>query len=337
MLRHSLLPSDSDFSVQTQYACGTYLLQPSPHWCNPALFAFADDATIKADLAISADQDAYDTTNRFLNQPITKAFVEDLFKKKDFQSFSGLARLEALSPYLSFSYVPMYVVGAYQIFNPNLPEVSAAAARESQARVTSGRRIVEFSGWSLYGGASLFLFDRKVYYVHANALELAVKDIGQFVETDHQTGVNADAGLFLKPNADGLPSFSLVGENLFLAQRRPIDNDRILDLDPQFRRRMRVETGYTLVHATGTYFLGAQAPFWDAFREFDRYGASLAFAYGIGRLRAFTSFSPLMATFGFIFMSTFYHVGIEYTDDKQDNSLELQRHKDVYLFASFNF
>lgn len=332
-----LVPSDNAFSVQTQHACGTYLLQPSPHWCNPALFPFAHESPIKADLALNADQNAYETTNSFLNERIDKDFVDQLFKEKDFQSFSGFARLESMSDYLSFAFVPAYLVGVYQLSNPNLPEVSAAGVRESQVRLTSGTALASFGGWSLFGGATATFFDRKLYYVHANALDLVVKDIDALVESKHKKSVNADLGLFAKNDAGERPSVGLVAENVFLPQARAIGEDRVLDLEPNFRRRLRLSTGYTVSHVTGSYHLSLQAPFWDFGRALDALGASAAFIYGIGRLRAFLSGSPLMAAFGFAFMSPHYHVGIQYTDDKQDNRLELRRRKNVYLFASFNF
>ena len=337
VVRHTLLPTDSVFSVQTQHSCGTYLLQPSPHWCNPALFSFANDAPIKAELALNADQDAYDTTNRFLNEPIDKEFVDHLFKEKDFQSFSGLTRLEAMSEYLSFSYIPAYLVGVYQLTNPNLPEISAAGVRESQVRFSSGMQLALFDRWSVYGGGTATFYDRKLYYLHANVLQTVVQDIETLIEQDRKRGINADFGLFVKNDTGSLPSFSLVGENIFSPQSYPVGSSRALALEPNFARRIRITSGYTYNHVSGSYHLSAQMPFWDFGAEFDRLGASTAFIYGIGRLRTFLSFSPLLRSFGFAFMSQHYLVGIQYTNDKQDNSLELRRRKNVYLFASFNF
>ena len=337
VLRHTLEANDSPFDVETQHACLTYVNQPSPHWCNPALFPFTKEAAIKGDIALNADRDAYDTTDRFLNEPIDKEFVEELFREKDFQSFSGATRLEAVSSYLSFSYIPVYVVGAYQLSNPNLPEVAAAGSRESQVRMTSGRTIATLGPYQVHAGASIAAFDRMVYYVQANALELVVKDIDDLLEVDRQRGANLDAGLALTAAEGPLPNVSLVGENLFLSQEDERGERRLLDLEPLYRRRLRLGVGKTWMHDTGSYFLGLHLPFWDAAQSFDRYGASVAFIYGIGRLRAFTSFSPLMIAFGFLFMGEHYHVGIQYTDDKQDNSLDLRRHRNTYLFTSFNF
>lgn len=337
IVRHTLTPTDSVFSVQSQQTCSTYLLQPNPHWCNPALFSFSKKSAIKADIAINADQDAYDTTNRLINQPITKEFLELLFKTKDFQSFSALIRLEALSPLLSFSFTPAYLVGAYRLSNPNLPELSVAAARESQIRVTSGTLVQDWKDWKLHAGASLYFYDRKTYYVNANALELVVKDINTLVEAKQQKGVNSDVGIFLENMENSLPNFSIVGENIISPQLQSLHTNRNLDLEPLFRRRVRVGVGQTMTHDTGSYYLGLQTPFLDFFREFDRYETSVGLTYGIGRLRGFTSLSPLMYSFGFSFMSDYYDVGIQYTSNKQDNSLELRRSKNVYLFASFTF
>ncbi len=337
VVRHTLLPHDSVFSVQTQHACGTYLLQPSPHWCNPALFSFSNEAAVKSDVALSADQDAYDTTSKFLNEPIDRNFIENLFKEQDFQSFSGLVRLEATSGYLSFAYIPAYLVGAYKLSNPNLPEISAAGMKASEFRLTSGRKLLAVDEWELYGGAGLSLYERKSYYINANALELIVRDVDSLIESNHEQGVNGDVGFYLQSNQPYWPTFSLTAENIFTPQDADLGAVRPLALEPTYHRLMRLGAGYSLTHSSGSYSLGVQLPYWDAFREMDRLGASLAFIYGIGRLRTFASYSQLMNAFGFLFMSSHYHVGIQYTSDKQDNSLELKRRKNVYLFVSFNF
>lgn len=222
VVRHTLRPTDQAFTVQTQHSCGTYLLQPEPHWCNPALFAFVKDATIKSDLALNADSDAYDTTDRLLNRPIDQKFVEELFREKDFQSFSSLARLEAVNSYLSFSYIPVYAVGAYKLSNPNLPELDAVGLRESQFRLLSGMRLVTVGEWSLFGGASIFWYDRKQYYIHTNALELVVRSIDEILQTDRMRGLDSDAGLFLSHGSGVFPAFALVGENLSSPQHKVI-------------------------------------------------------------------------------------------------------------------
>lgn len=337
IVRHSLLPHDSVFSVQTQHACGTYLLQSSPHWCNPALFPFSREAAIKGDVALSADQDAYDTTTKFLNGDIDKTFIDSLFKEQNFQSFSGLLRLEATSAYLSFAYIPAYAVGAYKLSNPNLPEVSGTALRQSEFRFTSGMKLFSDEDWEMYLGAGMSFYERKVYYINASALELIVRDVNTLIETSNDKGINGDIGWYIHHNHLWIPSFSIVAQNIFTPQSPDLGDDRLLTVMPNYKRLVRFGSGYTVEHSSGSYYLGMQVPYWDALRQLDRLGASAAFIYGIGRLRTFASYSQLMSAFGFLFMSSHYQVGIQYTSDKQDNSLELKRRKNVYLFVSFNF
>lgn len=337
VVRNILLPTDQAFSTQMQHSCGVYILQPGPHWCNPALFPFVEDGPIKGDVAIGADHDAYETTDRLLNQPITKEFVDDLFKNNDFQAFSGLARLEAISSFISFAYIPAYAVGAYKLSNPNLPEVDAAAMKESQFRVTSGAKLLSLSSWDLYGGAGIYLYDQTYYYIRTNALELIVRDIDALLIKERKRGVDGDVGFFLNDTTSRFPDVAVVSTNVFNSQEKEIGQEQSLSLEPNFRRKTRVHAGYSLSNNFGSYFLGGQIPFWDAFREYDRLSTSASFVYGVGRLRMFTSFSPLMSSFGFLFMSSHYHVGIQYTNEKQDNSLELRRRKNVNLFLSLIF
>lgn len=338
VVRNTLFPSDHIFSVQMQHACGVYTLQPSPHWCNPALFSLAEDSPIKGEMAVNADQNAYEMTDKLVNQPVDKPFIESLFKENNFQSFSGLGRLEALSSVLSFSYTPAFVVGAYKLSNPNLPEVSASAVKESNFRFTSGLKLTNVWGWSLNVGGNFEYYDRQFYYIDASALELIGRSIEDLLDEEHKLGVDGDVGFVLIDDSavPFAPSFALVGENLFDAQLSPVGKDRPLSIEPIFRRRMRIHTGYTFTQKSGSYSVNLQLPFWDYFADLDRLGSSFGLVYGIGRLRVFTSFSALMSSFGFNFMGSYYHVGIQYTNEKQDNSLELKRRKNVNLFFSFN-
>ena len=41
-----------------------------------------------------------------------------------------------------------------------------------------------------------------------------------------------------------------------------------------------------------------------------------------------------MRSFGFLFTSQVYRVGVQYTDEKQDDSFEIQRTKQTYIYAT---
>lgn len=337
VLRHSLEATDSMFSVQSQKACSTYLEQPYPHWCNPALFPFGRETGIRLDLALNVDQRAYDTTDSLVNKPITKEFLEKLFKEHDFQAFSGIARIETVTPYFSLAYTPVHLVGAYQLSNPNLPELVASGLRNSEVRLTSGKVLFEGDVFSFYSGASLGLFNRKFYKIDASVLDLVVKKVDQLSEVKKSAGLTGDLGVFVLPKNEAWPSFSLNAHDLFTPQEERIGQETAIDLEPQFRRKMRLGMGKTISKFYGSFHLGLELTFWDFFVDLDRFASSVSMIYGIGRLRAFLSGSPLMSAFGFLFMGMHYQIGLQYTNDKQDNSIELNRRRNVYLFMSFAF
>ncbi|MCX6123434.1 MAG: hypothetical protein NTV34_01590 [Proteobacteria bacterium] len=332
------MPNDNAIATQTQHTCGTYTLQPGPHWCNPALFALKLESAIKADAAVNADQDGYETTDKLLYQTISKEFLATLFSENNFQSFSGMIRLEAVSQYLSFSYIPLYAAGAYKLTNPSLPEINASGHKENRFCVTSAHVFDAGSAVTLYSGASLFLYDRTIYHVQTNALELIVKTPDEIVETQSYRGLDSDLGVYLAGNnAGSVPALAFVAENVFSPQHRAVGDDHLLAFEPNFGRKSRAELSETLLTDYGSFYLGIKAPYWGFLEQYDRLGSSIAGIYGIGRLRALVSYSPLMTSFGFMFMTTYYHIGIQYTNEKQDNSIELERRKNANLFLSFNF
>jgi len=57
--------------------------------------------------------------------------------------------------------------------------------------------------------------------------------------------------------------------------------------------------------------------------------------YRLGLLDTYVSFAPAIFSFGFMFDSNLYRVGIQYTDEKQDNRISIPRKKNSYVHLAF--
>jgi hypothetical protein len=340
VIRHLLGSTDSSIDFMSLHSCGAYLYQPSPHWCQPALLDLSKEGPLKADAGLSADKDAFDFVDQLLNQPVTKEFLESLFRNNSFQSFSGFGRIEALGQNYSVSFLPVYVAGGYRLSNPTLPELNATGVKSTELRVTAGHELLVSHGYRVLGGISPFYFDSKYFDINVLALDLAVKKAEDLVQEDHVSGVDLDAGLAIVPEtlkSETLqPALSFeVSNACHSSQFKEEDASGELSLRPMTQRRYHATTGGQYRNSWGHYYLGVSALTWG--EQIDPYGQSLSLIYGIGRLRSLVSYSQLLTSFGFLFMAENHQIGIQYTSEKQINAIEIRRHKNVNLFASFNF
>jgi hypothetical protein len=335
ILRHLVLPYDSAFSLQTQGACLAAKDELDSHWCNPALFHSDTASPIKADMILSAHRDTYDTTEVLVDRPIDKPFVDSLFRNKGFRPFSGLLRIETVNRFFSLAYVPVHALGAYQLGNPSLPELSVVGVRGSNFLFTSAVELLSQSSFDLRLGFVASWFQRRVYEVETDVLEVAVVDEKELVSEHTVRGIDLDLGLTMTSKHEYLPDFGFVIRDLFSPQSPGVEAERNIDMEPNFRSRIFYGLGYSLKSSFGSLRASAVGSAYGFGRRWDRYSSALALKYSIGRLRVFTSFSPLMRSFGFVFMHSQYHVGIQYTNDKQDNVLALRRQKNMYLYATY--
>lgn len=334
-IRHALTSSDSVATAQTQGACETYTNGDGRHWCNFGLFPKNTEREFRADILLRADETEARSTQNVAARKVTKDQVEKLFSDRSFRSYSTLARIEGQNDYFTLSYVPLHLIGAYEVTNPSLPEINLSGVQEEVFRLGSGITLPtlwpDFYQFSV--GTSVYRFQRKFYYLEANSLELLVRPFDELLDTEVEAGWDASVGVAAQSQIKWLPSVGLRVDDLFRPEENA-DNERLLAIKPYFRRRSSIGFSYALENEFGRYHLGLSLPFTGTYSHFRNLDSVLSFIYGIGNLQAFVSYSGYMSSFGFHFKASYYQVGIQYTDEKQDNALELARQKNVYLFGT---
>jgi hypothetical protein len=331
VVKHVLLERSTPESAQMQSACATLINQTS-HFCNAGLFGPTEREGFNLDLLFKAEKKAYEVADNLLFKSLDQKYLESLFKDHDFLLYSGTARIEVLYKYFSLSYTPIHAIAALKVANPSLPELAFTGVKQSVYRLTSGYAYKDVGPLKEFGvGASVFHYSRTIVHADTNILEIAVEPLEKIVKKKDEHGFDADVGAALKPHNAYLPDVGILVENV--ASEQPTNTER-LDIVPYLRRKSSIGLGYTLEHETGKYHLGLNLPFWGLYERFDRLSTSVALAYTVAYLQAFTSFSPYANSFGFLFSSLFYKVGIQYSNEKQHNVVQLKRKNNVNLFVS---
>ena len=298
------------------------------------------EGRIQLDLQVKADEKVYDIINRFMEKNVNKEFLDRLFREDNFHSISGGGRIRAVYSKTSLTYVPFHLVGAFKLTNPSLPEIHVAGVQQSTVRLS---QTFVFKKWpgavygELFAAPSIYYFKRNFVFADLDLLTASVQKVDDLIEKKKDQGVDGDVAMAIFSKRWYLPYFSLRIENVSKQQPCETCKKRFFDIERYFFARTIVGTGFTIPHPIGESALGAALPFWGTFSEFDKYQTALMYSYSISKLSSFVSASPLMTSFGFIFGADHYRVGIQYTDEKQDNSIQIKRQKHAYVFASYYF
>jgi hypothetical protein len=132
-----------------------------------------------------------------------------------------------------------------------------------------------------------------------------------------------------------IPSVYFKTENTLSDASCGTCEDRIIDVESVMTQQSRAMVLWTLDHYVGQSFVGAQLPFQGIFSSLNELDASASFMFKVSRLGAFVGMSAMMQSFGFVFDSDNYKIGIQYTDEKQENEINLKRIKQTYVSGSY--
>lgn len=327
---------DVSARFQLQQSCQVIAYGVDAHWCHPANLAQNTDNLAQGEFAVRADEAGIGVANKAATRKPTKADIAKLFTEKSFTAVSGYGRVETIVKNIAISYTPIHVIAAYRVNNPALPEIALLAVEQSITRATGGFKVI---AWRLFEedfhldfGTSIYWFERKTTKVEDQLINIAINQSSQVGELDQISGVDSDVGITLRNGHLWLPDFGLRVDRLNHARGRQKSEAKI-QVDQYYKRRSLASLGKNFKLHLGTFGVESSLPFNDAFRQADNYQTSLGLQYGLGGLKAFISVSPMMESFGFAFQGPFYLVGIQYSDEKQPNDLQLKRYRMTYVYT----
>lgn len=170
---------------------------PDGSVCNPAYLPDLEESSLLARVYFGNGYSALSTANRLVNQPLTKDFLQELFKNQNVTSMEGNLGLVFSTRYFSASFSPYRVQYVSEVHNPNLPVIAVHASVERNLSFSAG---VPLSGVApeldeFTAGARLRLFERNYVHGSFSLTELAGDDLRRLIPTHTQRAALVDPTL----------------------------------------------------------------------------------------------------------------------------------------------
>lgn len=337
-LKHAILDSDSAVSFQTQHVCHSIAQQDQNLACIPATYLEEPNGKIGVNTMVKANEKAYHIVSRFTDHDVSKEFVESLFEEDNFQSASGTLKAEAIYSSTAITYTPLHVAGALKVSNPSLPQVTVAGFSQSIFRVTQNflGNPDFISNWgAIFFTFSPFYYSRTSVYLDTDLYSLSVLKVKDLIEKEKKNGVDGDAGFAIIPAKPWVPGISLRVNNVSTNPNSTSDNK--ITLDNINGRSSEISISSSVNHKIGKSLFGSSMQFRDVYGKYDKDALAVSYTFQLTHLGTFLSASQDMTSFGFIFHSKAYLLGIQYTNETQDEDLTIRQQKQAYVYGSFYF
>jgi len=338
ILRHNILENHSADTTQSQGLCQSFKSTTKRLICLPLPYAPQKTGQIQINLGLKANEDAIELIRRANDRDVDKDYLDRLFKDSNFQSASGSTNVLAAYRNTGLSYTPLQFAGAFKLVNPSLPFVHLKSVNQSVFRLS---HYFIFDNWigNDYGeiifAPSVFYYRRFWVKGDFDLLSITGKKVDKLIKKTKKTGQDADASISLLSKHWFLPGVTLKVSNIAAGTDCETCDSDFFNLESHYLTNSSISSYFSVSHPIGQSLLGASMPFWGVYEDLDVLKIAGSYIFRLSKLHSFVSMSPLMRSFGFMFEAENYRVGIQYTNEKQDNSFQLQRVDQTYVFASF--
>lgn len=162
--------------------------------CNPAYLGDYEDGSLLIRAYVGNGYTAFSTANEMIFQPITREFLQDLFKEKNVISLEAQGGLAFTAKHFSAGFSPYRIQYLSEIHNPNLPVVAVHAALERNLTFGTGtglgpltERLKDFKL-----GARLKIAERKYIHTSFSLLQAVTEDSSTLLPVRTQRAVYLD-------------------------------------------------------------------------------------------------------------------------------------------------
>ena len=334
-LRHVISSQETATSWQSQRQCYSLLEKKDGLYCLPVNNFRVATGQIDFESSLNSNEDAFKVISRFSSKSIDQEFLTDLFRENSFQSVSGVVRFGAIYGETSFSLVPYHFAGAYRISNPSLPDVSYAAVTSSHLSLAHNFTSSASSTYSFLAAPGLSYSQKKAQTADFNLLDLTVTNRTSILkeETWNAPSASLAAGVIAKRSL--YPSLTLRVNNVSLGKSCAFCRQGKIAIPDEIAPYGIATIGTYKDLAFGNLWLGLAGKYSGLTKKFDPTVSNFLAVYKLGGLDAFATFAPAIFGFGFMFDSNLYRIGIQYTDEKQNNALFIPRRKNSYVHLAF--
>lgn len=334
-LRHSLASLDNIDSWQSQRQCYKVLSKNRRLYCLPVGTLRVESGQIVFDGSFNSNEEAYTILSRFLDKDIDRPFLEGLFDDSNFQTFSGLVRFSAIYGETTFALVPYHIAAGFKVGNPSLPEVNFAAVTSSHLMISHNFLVDGVGAYSLLLAPTVTIGSKESKVGDFDVLELAAKKTEDVIRSERWTERAGSFSVGVISRRAFFPSLTIRGNNLVASKGCNYCRVSHITIDDEVAPYTIATLGSYIPLDFGLLWLGVDGKYGGIEPKFNQYGSNALALYRLGYLDSFLSFSPAMVSFGFVFDSELYRVGIQYTDEKQSNELQIARKKYSYIHLGF--
>ncbi len=335
-LRHTIEPSDSMMSLQTQGLCHSILEYRARTYCLPWSHSIIDSGKISILALAKTNEKGLSIYERARDKDLNQDFLDKLFRDDNFQDISGFIEARALYRNMVFSIIPLHFAAGFKLNNPSLPEIHFI--EERQTLITTGAtwlfEIPQQSSLGLFVVAPLLsYFERSSSAGDYDVLDSVTTPYKQLVKTQNKVGTNLDLALGWSSPNPLLPSVTAKAYRIF-AEKSCELCDTYLTFNQLIQRKSQTSVTWTIDHPIGTSIFGFSIPFFDLWGSIDQDQTAIAYSYKISRLQAYSSFSSAKTSFGFTFDANLYQVGIQYSSEYQDQGLQQKKVNQSYAYTA---
>jgi hypothetical protein len=320
--------------VQTGRACYALYGTTTRIVCLPGDFLIKD-GDAKFSLLSKVDEESYKIYQRFNTRNLDQEFLDRLFKVNNFQLVSASAKAQVVYGMTEVTLTPMNMAGAFKLINPSLPEVHMVAMTQQVARITKNFYFKQaISATDFYVAPSLYYAKRRLISSDFDILDTLAKKPSSLIEKRDERHFDVDLGFGAFVRREWWPSLTLRTENLLSDAKCRDCSLHFLELTDGRLQSSRATLSSYVAHPIGKSVLTASVPFSGVFSALSRDGATISYLYQLSTLGSFFAISPYSRSFGFQFSGELGKIGIQYSNEKQDNSIEIERQKRTNVFAT---
>ncbi len=337
-VRHLINDQDSIDGIQSQRICQNFSVTDGRGVCLGTAATPSIGGSLQADGSFKANERGYQIVSDFLDRRIDRDGLDKIFRDDSFQSASAILRIRANYGIHTLDFVPHHVMGAAKLTNPSLPEINIAAIRQSVYRYTlSDYSELPLPKTKIFYFGSLAYSQRQQLFTSLDLLTAAVTPLIDELKIENKNLLTGDVGSTaqFELTKNHAIDFGVAAYNLGIHYPCAACELRAVDIERNQLLYTAIRGGYHMDLSFGRFFFGVVLPFGGYLSEYRELETAAGMLYEIGTLRSYFSFSPAMRSFGFAFKSDLFLLGIQYTDEKQDNSLQLKRERHTYVHGSY--
>lgn len=312
---HFIKPESNFTMITTLGACSTYLNTADIVGCNPALFPYQADNSLRLGVGTITDGESVEVGKKLLFDPIKEEYLREIFQKRSFNSWGGNTNIELRTTKFYLGYDPISVNADIFVFNPSSPEVAMSLVKSNRLHISSGLEVINNKTIKASLGVKAYYYRSEIYQDSFFLTDLVGQDIDEIVKLEKKSGVAADVGGLIQFDSAYLPKISFLIKNLN-SQIRNKENDIVAE--NQLRPLMVYETysslglGYDFKRNWGVINTELGIPFKDVYQEIYSEYIAMSLGYSLSRFGTQVSYSKYQQVVGFYFGSKIANIGIFY-------------------------